>query len=39
VNQQVPITDLRWVVAHVPQITEEYTNKLKALGGVLRDDR
>jgi predicted amidohydrolase YtcJ len=33
VNQQFPITDLRWVVAHVPQITEEYTNKLKALGG------
>ena len=33
VNQQFPITDLRWVVAHVPQITAEYANKLKALGG------
>src|SRR4051794_15843151 len=33
VNQEFPITDLRWVVAHVPFITEEYANKLKALGG------
>ncbi|HEV7653834.1 MAG TPA: amidohydrolase family protein [Mycobacteriales bacterium] len=33
VNAEIPITDLRWVVAHVPQITEEYLNRLKALGG------
>ena len=35
VNQEFPITDLRWVVAHVPFITEEYVNRLKALGGGL----
>ena len=34
-NQQFPITDLRWVVAHVPFITEEYVNRLRALGGGL----
>lgn len=34
-NAQFPITDLRWVVAHVPFITEEYVNRLKALGGGL----
>ena len=33
VNSQFPITDLRWVLAHVPFITEEYVNRLKALGG------
>jgi predicted amidohydrolase YtcJ len=33
VNDEFPITDLRWVVAHVPRITEEYVEKLKALGG------
>jgi hypothetical protein len=33
VNQQYPINGLRWVVAHVPAITEDYVNKLKALGG------
>lgn len=32
-NAQYPITDLRWVVAHCNQITEDYVNKLKALGG------
>jgi len=35
VNSQVPITDLRWVLAHVPFISEEYVNRLKALGGGL----
>jgi predicted amidohydrolase YtcJ len=30
-----PITDLRWVVAHVPFITEPWVNRLKALGGGL----
>jgi predicted amidohydrolase YtcJ len=34
-HAQFPITDLRWVVAHVPFINEEYTNRLKALGGGL----
>jgi predicted amidohydrolase YtcJ len=32
-NAQFPITDLRWVLAHVPFITEEYVDRLKALGG------
>jgi predicted amidohydrolase YtcJ len=32
-NAQYPITDLRWVVAHCNHITEDYVNKLKALGG------
>jgi predicted amidohydrolase YtcJ len=33
VNAQTPITDLRWVVAHVPFITREYLDRLNALGG------
>jgi predicted amidohydrolase YtcJ len=33
VNEQVPITDFRWVVAHVPFITADYVSRLKALGG------
>jgi hypothetical protein len=33
VNAQIPITGLRWVVAHVPFITADYTGRLKALGG------
>jgi predicted amidohydrolase YtcJ len=36
VNAALPapgITDQRWVVAHVPFITQEYANKLKGLGG------
>jgi predicted amidohydrolase YtcJ len=33
VNAQTPITDLRWVVAHVPFITREYLDRLHALGG------
>jgi predicted amidohydrolase YtcJ len=33
VNTQAPITDLRWVLAHVPFITEEYVDRLKDLGG------
>jgi predicted amidohydrolase YtcJ len=35
VNAEFDITDLRWVVAHVPFITEEYVHRLKALGGGL----
>jgi len=30
-----PIGDLRWVIAHVPFITPEYVDRLKALGGGL----
>jgi predicted amidohydrolase YtcJ len=33
VNAQIPITGLRWVVAHVPFITADYIDRLKALGG------
>jgi len=32
-HAEFPITDLRWVVAHVPFITEPWLNRLKALGG------
>jgi predicted amidohydrolase YtcJ len=35
VNAQFPITDLRWVVAHVPRIVQEWIDRLKALGGGL----
>ena len=35
VNAETPITDLRWVVAHVPFITPEYVQRLEALGGGL----
>jgi predicted amidohydrolase YtcJ len=35
VNAEFDITDLRWVVAHVPFITEEWVNRLKAIGGGL----
>ena len=34
-NKESSIKDLRWVVAHVPFITEEWVNRLKALGGGL----
>jgi predicted amidohydrolase YtcJ len=33
VNAETSIKDLRWVVAHVPRITQEYLDRLKALGG------
>ncbi|KAK3327029.1 amidohydrolase family-domain-containing protein [Cercophora scortea] len=33
VNKPTPITALRWVVAHVQFITQEYLRRLKALGG------
>jgi predicted amidohydrolase YtcJ len=33
INAQVPITGLRWVVAHVPFITADYAARLQALGG------
>jgi predicted amidohydrolase YtcJ len=34
-NAEFPITDKRWVVAHVPRITLEWVNRLKAIGGGL----
>ena len=34
-HAETPITDLRWVVAHVPLITEPWVNRLKAIGGGL----
>jgi len=34
-NAASPITDLRWVIAHVPFITEDYVDRFKALGGGL----
>jgi predicted amidohydrolase YtcJ len=35
-NAQHPIGELRWVVSHVPFITEDYVLRLKALGGGLK---
>jgi hypothetical protein len=35
VNAEFDITDLRWVIAHVPFITPEYVARLDALGGGL----
>src|SRR5262245_54218602 len=32
-HAEFPISDLRWVVAHVPFITDAWCNRLKALGG------
>jgi predicted amidohydrolase YtcJ len=34
-HAETPITDLRWVVAHVPFITEPWVNRLKAIGGAV----
>ena len=36
VDAEFPIGELRWVIAHVPFITEEYVLRLKALGGGLK---
>ncbi|KAI1186277.1 amidohydrolase family-domain-containing protein [Nemania serpens] len=33
VNANISVADLRWVVAHVPQITPEYLQRLKKIGG------
>jgi predicted amidohydrolase YtcJ len=36
VNREIPITDLRWVVSHVPEFPAELANRAHALGmGVL----
>jgi hypothetical protein len=34
-HKEASIADLRWVVAHVPFITEDWVNRLKAIGGGL----
>jgi len=34
-HAEFAITDLRWVIAHAPFITEPWVNRLKALGGGL----
>ena len=34
-HKESSIASLRWVIAHVPFITEEYVNRLKAIGGGL----
>jgi predicted amidohydrolase YtcJ len=34
-NAEFPITDKRWVVAHVPRITAPWIDRLKAIGGGL----
>src|SRR5229473_3278639 len=34
-SAEFAITDLRWVIAHAPFITEPWVNRLKALGGGL----
>jgi predicted amidohydrolase YtcJ len=34
-HKESPITDLRWVVAHVPFITADWVDRLKAIGGGL----
>ncbi|HTM03160.1 MAG TPA: amidohydrolase family protein [Vicinamibacterales bacterium] len=34
-HAETPIAGLRWVVAHVPFITEPWVNRLKAIGGGL----
>jgi predicted amidohydrolase YtcJ len=33
VHKETPISDLRWVVAHVPFITGDYLDRLRAIGG------
>jgi predicted amidohydrolase YtcJ len=35
VHAEIPITDLRWVISHVPQITEELLDRFDAMGGGL----
>ncbi|WP_422770015.1 amidohydrolase [Plantactinospora sp. WMMC1484] len=33
VHAETPVSDLRWVIAHVPRITPDYLARLRALGG------
>ncbi len=34
-NAEFPLGDLRWVIAHVPFITQPWVDRLKAIGGAL----
>ena len=36
VHAEFPITDLRWVIAHVPAATPELLNRLKAMGAAVQ---
>jgi predicted amidohydrolase YtcJ len=33
VNAEIPITKLRWVISHVPEVTVDLVNRFKAMGG------
>lgn len=35
VHAQIPLTNLRWVLSHVPQVTVDLVNRFKAMGGGL----
>jgi len=35
VHAEIPLTDLRWVISHVPQTTPELVDRFKAIGGGL----
>ena len=35
VHAQIPITNLRWVISHVPQVDADHVNRFKAMGGGL----
>jgi predicted amidohydrolase YtcJ len=35
VHAEIPLTDLRWVISHVPQTNEDLVNRFKAIGGGL----
>jgi len=35
VHAEIPITNLRWVISHVPQVTVDLVNRFKAMGGGL----
>jgi predicted amidohydrolase YtcJ len=35
VHAEIPITNLHWVISHVPQVTEDLVNRFKAMGGGL----
>lgn len=35
VHAEIPITNLRWVISHVPQTTVDLVNRFKAIGGGL----
>jgi hypothetical protein len=35
VHAEFPLANLRWVISHVPQVTEDLVNRFKAMGGGL----